>query len=175
MEALTSYRQLVAKVDALWIRSARLLSGRLRCGPGCCDCCRQHISVFPVEAVSIALALDTLPHEAAEVLRDRAARVTGEGPCPLLTPDGRCALYAARPIICRTQGLPLLIDAGDGRRVAACPLNRLDGETLPAEVVVDLERLNRVLAAVNRLFVQTVMPKAPERIPISAALEIRLS
>lgn len=174
MEALTSYRQLVAKVDAHWIRSAQLLGDRLHCGPGCCDCCRQHISVFPVEAVSIALAVEALPVDAAEDLRSRAARAPADGPCPLLNTDGRCALYPARPIICRTQGLPLLIATDGGNQVAACPLNPATGEPLPAAAVLDLDRLNRILAAVNRIFVRTVMPKAPERISIAAALEIRL-
>jgi uncharacterized protein len=174
MEALTAYRRLMAKVDAHWTRSARLLGDRLRCAPGCCDCCRQHISVFPVEAVSIALAVEALPGDAADALRRRVAHLPADGPCPLLNADGRCALYAARPIICRTQGLPLLIATDGGDQVAACPLNTMDGETLPAGAVIDLERLNRILAAVNRLFVQTVMPKAPERIPIAAALEIRM-
>lgn len=174
MEALTSYRQLVAKVDAHWARSAGLLGARLHCAPGCCDCCRQHISVFPVEAVNIALALDALPGGKADALRRRAARAPADGPCPLLDDDGRCALYAVRPIICRTQGLPLLIATDTEDQVAACPKNEVAGEPLPADAVVDLERLNRILAAVNRLFVQSVMPRAPERIPIAAALEIRM-
>jgi len=174
VEALTSYRQLVAKVDAQWARSAQMLGARLHCGPGCYDCCRQHISVFPVEAVNIALAVDALPGDAADALRRRGARTPADGPCPLLDADGHCALYAARPIICRTQGLPLLVATDNGDQVAACPLNKVDGAPLPAAAVVDLERLNRILAAVNRLFVQTAMPKAPERIPIAAALEIRI-
>jgi hypothetical protein len=174
MEALTSYRQLVAKVDAHWTRGATLLGAGLRCGPGCCDCCRQHISVFPVEAVHIALAVDALPVDAADTLRRRAAHAPADGPCPLLNADGRCALYAARPIICRTQGLPLLIATDGDAQVAFCPLNKVDDAPLPAEAVLDLERLNRILTAVNRLFVQAVMPEAPERIPIAAALEIRI-
>jgi hypothetical protein len=151
-----------------------LLGARLHCAPGCCDCCRQHISVFPVEAVNIALALDALPGDAADGLRRRAARAPADGPCPLLDADARCALYPVRPIICRTQGLPLLIATATENQMAACPKNEVAGALLPADAVVDLERLNRILAAVNRLFVQSVMPKAPERIPIAAALEIRM-
>jgi hypothetical protein len=174
VETLTAYRQLVAKVDAHWTCGAALLGAGLHCAPGCCDCCRQHISVFPVEAVSIALAVEGLPGDAADTLRRRAARAPADGPCPLLDGDGRCALYAARPIICRTQGLPLLIAANGDVQVAFCPLNKMDDAPLPAGAVLDLERLNRILAAVNRLFVQAVMPEAPERIPIAAALEIRI-
>ena len=174
METLIAYRRLVAKVDAHWTRGAALLGAGLHCAPGCCDCCRQHISVFPVEAVSIALAVEGLPGDAADTLRRRAARAPADGPCPLLDGDGRCALYAARPIICRTQGLPLLIAADGDVQVAFCPLNKMDDAPLPAGAILDLERLNRILAAVNRLFVQAIMPEAPERIPIAAALEIRI-
>ncbi len=169
MDGLKSYRELIAKVDAQWRRSAELLGQRLHCGPGCCACCR-HISVFPVEAAALALAAKDLPDEQAKALRRKAAQSAADGPCPLLDAAGRCILYAARPVICRTQGLPLLIRTDRGAQVSSCPENDLSEATIPAGAIVDLERLNEILVAVNRLFVQTAMPAAPERIPIAAAL-----
>ncbi len=174
MDALNSYRELVDKVDAQWRRSAELLGARLHCGPGGCACCR-HISVFPVEAVNLALALKELPAQQAEALRRRAQNATADGACPLLNDDGRCALYAARPIICRSQGLPLLILTQTGKQVTACPENDFAGAPLPAGAVVELERLNEILVAVNQVFVKTAMPEAPERISIAEALQIRIS
>jgi hypothetical protein len=171
MDALKSYRDLVAKVDAQWTRSVELLAGRLRCAAGCSDCCR-HITVFPVEAVSLTRAMQDLPAEKIEALRRRAHSAAADGPCPLLDAEGCCALYAARPVICRTQGLPLLIRTDRGDQVANCPKNDLSGAPLPAGSIVALERLNEILAAVNRLFVETAMPDAPERISIAAALEM---
>ena len=173
MDALKSYLDLIEKVDHHSRRSAERLAGRLNCGPGCTDCCR-HIAVFPVEAVRLALALQDLPADRIEVLRRRAGAAEPEGACPLLDPDGRCALYAARPVICRTQGLPLLIRVQGGEQITGCPRNDLASGQIPAEAIIDLERLNEILATINRLFVQHHLPGAPQRLPLAAALQIEL-
>lgn len=173
MNGLRSYFELVAKVDAQARRSGEALAGRLRCGPGCSDCCRP-ITVFPVEAVRLAVALRELPASEAEALRDRARQAAGDGPCPLLTEDRRCRLYDARPVICRTQGLPLLVRRDGEAQVTACPLNDLSAGPLPAAAVIDLERLNTILATVNRMFVERYLPDAPERLSIAEALEIEI-
>ena len=173
MDALESYFDLVAKVDDHSRRSAERLAGRLNCGPGCTDCCR-HISVFPVEAVGLALALQDLPADRIEALRRRAGTAEPDGACPLLDPDGRCALYAARPLICRTQGLPLLIRRQKSEQITGCPRNDLASSPIPAEAIIDLERLNEILATVNRIFVQRHLPGAPQRLSLAAALQIEI-
>lgn len=67
--------------------------------------------------------------------------------------DDRCAIYESRPLICRTQGLPLLIEAEDGlAEVDFCPLNftaenALDD--LDEDHLVPLDDLNLKLALVN--------------------------
>ena len=173
MEGFQSYRELIAKVDAQWRRSRKQLGERIRCAPGCSDCCR-HISVFPVEAVRLALAVIELPGNRAAALRRRAAGADPDGACPLLDEDGRCALYEARPVICRTQGLPLLIGEEGNTRVCACPRNDFSQAPIPAGAIIGLERLNTLLATVNRLFVQRHLPGAPERLTVAAALEIEI-
>ena len=50
----------------------------------------------------------------------------GEQRCELLDADGRCAVYAARPIVCRSHGAPLRLPDG---QLDACPLN-FEGEDL---------------------------------------------
>ncbi len=84
--------------------------------------------------------------------------------CPLLA-GGECLLYGARPLICRTHGLPLLVDDGAGRRVDFCPENFRGLESLPGEAVLDLERLNAALAAVDAHFAEEAFGggKAPRR------------
>lgn len=171
MNGLQSYLELVAKVDAQARRSADALAGRLRCGPGCSDCCR-HISVFPVEAVRLAVALRELPESDVEPLRARARDSRPEGACPLLTEENRCRLYEARPIICRTQGLPLLVQGDGAPRLTGCPLNDLAGGPIPAAAIIDLERLNTLLATINRVFVEAYLPDAPQRLTVAEALEI---
>jgi Fe-S-cluster containining protein len=168
---LANYRALVARVDELAGRIAAEFRDHIACRKGCSACCR-HLSLFPVEAAALAAALKRLPAPAAEHIRARAAQATPAGPCPLLE-EGACLLYADRPIICRTHGLPLLATGEEGRRIDFCPDNFRGLDTLPAAAVVDLDRLNTLLAAVNALFVSAAPGSdaaAPERLSIAEAL-----
>lgn len=91
-----------------------------------------------------------LTQQAREALESEAR---GEAvACPMLVED-RCAIYQSRPLICRTQGLPLLVEAEDGgAEVDFCPLN-FTGESavddLDEDHLVPLDNLNLKLALVN--------------------------
>lgn len=148
---LANYHQLLERVDALCRSIEAECSGQIVCHRGCDACCR-HLRLFPVEAAALAEALhETSPSLRAQLQAAAAGRSESD-PCPLLT-DGACQLYAARPIICRTHGLPLLTGVDGSRKVDFCPLNFTGVERLPAAMVIDLDRLNTALAAVNRLYV----------------------
>lgn len=171
VQQLHNYRTLVERVDALGRRIEGEFRAQIACRRGCDACCR-HLSLFRVEGVALAQALASLPEAAAARIRERARRATADGPCPLLE-EGVCLLYAARPIICRTHGLPLLTGAGEARRLDYCPENFRGIDALPAGAVIDLDRLNTTLAAVNALFVSEAYqghPPAQERLRIAEAL-----
>jgi uncharacterized protein len=174
-ELLDNYRDLVGKVDHLCRGIETEFRAHLACCDGCDSCCR-HLSLFPVEAVALAAALDDLPDNDAERIRERV-RDGGDQPnCPLLE-NSHCLLYAARPIICRTHGLPLLTIREEGRHVDFCPLNFQGVGSLPGSAVIDLDRLNTALATVNRLFVAEYRGDSSpemERITIAEALRIEL-
>jgi uncharacterized protein len=154
-----TYERFLADVDRMVLRLEGRYRSHLTCRAGCADCCQVHVSVFPVEAARLAGAVRELPASTRTVIRRQAAEATSEAnasdPCPLLVED-RCAVYAARPVICRTQGLPLLLESGDGSpEVDFCPLNfSAPGATddLEDAYLVDLETLNRSLAIVNLEF-----------------------
>jgi Fe-S-cluster containining protein len=80
----------------------RVLAGRhaprLKCSRGCASCCIDGLTVFEVEA-------ERIRREAAAVLGTGSPHAPGA--CALLSDDGSCRAYAARPYVCRTQGLPL--------------------------------------------------------------------
>jgi Fe-S-cluster containining protein len=175
MDSLKNYRTLVERIDALSRRIETDFCAQIACRRGCDACCR-HLSLFWVEGVALAQALDALPEPVAERIRERARQATADGPCPLLE-AGACLLYAARPIICRTHGLPLLTGEGEARRIDFCPENFRGIDTLPAGAVIDLDRLNTTLAAINALFVSEAFHgQAPEqeRITIAEALLLEL-
>ena len=171
-EALANYRTLVTKVDGLCRRIGEEFSGGIACREGCSGCCR-HLTLSPVEAYAIAAALAALPGPAAEELRARGRRADPDGPCPLLV-DDRCALYLQRPLICRTHGLPLLSGEGDDVSIDFCPMNFPGVETFPGSAVINVETLNTLLDAVNRLFMQQHLQEGlhGSRISIAEALLI---
>ena len=175
MDSLQNYRTLVERLDALGQRIEAEFRAQIACRRGCDACCR-HLSLFWVEGVALAQALDAQAESAADRIRERARRATTDGPCPLLE-AGACLLYAARPIICRTHGLPILAGEGEARRIDYCPENFRTIDTLPAGAVIDLDRLNTTLAAINSLFVSEVFHgQAPgqERLTIAEALLLEL-
>jgi Fe-S-cluster containining protein len=155
---VTSYEQLIVQTDALTTRLAARYAVHLACRAGCSGCCQHHLSVFLVEAAHLAAALAELPVEARTRIEQQAVEVNqrearGEPvACPMLV-DDRCAIYAARPLICRTQGLPLLFEAEDGApEVDFCPLNFTTPEAvaeLDEQHLVPLDQLNTQLALVN--------------------------
>ncbi|WP_298038574.1 YkgJ family cysteine cluster protein [uncultured Desulfuromonas sp.] len=171
MDLLENYRTLVERVDALAGRIEEAFSDEIACHRGCDSCCR-HLSVFPVEGYALARALEEMPEKAANRLRGLARKVAPDAPCPLLK-GGECLLYSARPIICRTHGLPLLTGEGGERRIDFCPQNFTGAASLPAEAVINLDLLNATLATVNGLFVaekyQGTPPEAP-RLSLADAL-----
>lgn len=70
----------------------------LTCHRGCAGCCQDGLKVGESEAAAIreaasTLSADELPHP--------------RGACVFLSSEGACRIYAARPYVCRTQGLPL--------------------------------------------------------------------
>ena len=170
MDKLANYRQLIARVDELCSRIERRFAAAIACRPGCDRCCR-HLSLFPVEAYALARAAADLSPESRSRLLLRAA-AGADLPCPLLE-EGRCLLYTARPIICRTHGLPLLLSDGGSSRIDFCPDNFQGLETLPGEAVIRLDTLNEALAAVNAHFLASsasLLPADKERLTIGEAL-----
>lgn len=174
MALLDNYQALVARVDELCRQIGSGWGAHIVCRQGCDSCCR-HLNLFPVEAAALAAALHQLPGETVAAVQQRARSATVDDPCPLLV-AGSCQLYAARPLICRTHGLPLLFKGDDGPRVDYCPLNFAGVATLPAAAIIDLERLNSALVAINQLYLresQGEATPASERIAIAAALLLR--
>lgn len=155
---MTPYEQLVQQTDALTARLAARYAPHLACRAGCSGCCQHHLSVFPVEAAHIETALAELPIELRTRINAQANEVNQREArnepvaCPLLV-DDRCAIYAARPLICHTQGLPLLFEAEDGApEVDFCPLNFTTPEAqndLDEAHLVPLDELNTQLALAN--------------------------
>jgi Fe-S-cluster containining protein len=140
--------------DRFSSRHGRLMS----CAPGCCGCCMTRITVFVAEAVEIVewfADLDPGDRSGIRARWERADAAPGPDaagvthpPCTFLA-AGECTVYPVRPIICRTQGLPLLFvrdPDDDEKTMDVCPLNFQHDQGLPpAAEWLELDRLNALL------------------------------
>ena len=142
------YLQLVARVDGFMAALRSRHPEDLACQAGCSACCQQDLAVFPVEADRVRQALLGRGEELLRRLGERRA-TSGTSGCPFLWQD-RCAIYSERPLICRTHGAPVLFREEEGSGVDVCPLNFAGGvEAIPPASVLDLDRVNEILVAVN--------------------------
>jgi uncharacterized protein len=169
---LENYHALVRKVDELCAAVNREFADQIVCRAGCSGCCRE-LTLFPVEAAALLAALSGLPREQAAKVAAAAAGGSN-GSCPLLA-AGLCLVYASRPIICRTHGLPLLLKVAGENRLDFCPENFRGAKALPGQAIINLELLNQALVAINALFIETTTAaflKSGQRQSISALIEI---
>lgn len=153
-----AYQQLIAEIDlAVDTLSAKLGAGSLRCGPGCSSCCTA-FSVLPLEAALLTTALPVLP-----------VKSPGDSYLCRLLVDHLCTAYPYRPVICRTQGLPIAyVEKALGQiEVSACPLNFADDYRFVQEDLLFLDRFNSRLAELNLSYCRTAGLNPQVRIPIA--------
>ena len=170
--ALARYRELVDKVDAFFARVLARHADRLQCRAGCDDCCRQQLSVTTVEADAIFAALPALSDEVRERLRARAAHLDPRR-CVALEEDGRCAIYAARPLVCRSHGVPIRTSPPRSLPVIdACEKNFIEGGPAAADpdCVLDQTTLSTMLLAIDAEHARTNGTKPGERVALSDVL-----
>ena len=146
-EALAQLLRLHAEVDARAAELAAVHGARLHCRRGCSACCVDGISVFAIEADRIRARNKTLlgrgaPHAA--------------GACAFLDGEGACRVYADRPYVCRTQGLPLrwIDEERQAELRDICPLNEAGAplEQLPESSCWTLGETDARLAELQRGF-----------------------
>lgn len=170
MRSSDVYSELLSKVELFSDKVGSANSGTMSCKPGCDRCCRNTFTVFAVEAANIRLGFEGLPEGVKVRIKSCSLNAASDNICPLLH-NGVCSLYGYRPVICRTHGLPLVSEhvLVDGRRVTtACEMNFPDITGLsevPPEYVLDLDRLNATLTAINMLFMKE-NPGIEERVPL---------
>lgn len=97
----------------------------IRCGKGCTDCCNAIFDLSYIESSYLLVLFKTLPPDirgeilarcpsAAQqwqkIFNSKADPSTARIRCPLLSDQGLCHCYAARPVNCRTYGVPTVIN-----------------------------------------------------------------
>jgi len=75
--------------------------------------------------------------------------------CPLLKND-HCSIYPHRPLICRTQGLPIgyIDEIIEQIEVSACPLNFAEDHPFEYDDLLLLDPFNIRLSRLNEIYCQ---------------------
>jgi Fe-S-cluster containining protein len=109
-------------------------------------------SIFPVEFYVIK-------KQAGDNLKN-AKKPGADGDCPFLV-NHRCVIYDARPIICRTQGLPLLYMGEEEWELSACELNftDFDFDEFIKENTLPQDKYNSRLFLLNQKFIENIPDK----------------
>ncbi len=172
-KSLMVYRRLVVRVDRMVHYIRRKYSVHIACHKGCACGCRN-LSILPIEALSLYGALQDLPWPLIATIRKRAAAVS-IWDCPLQR-KGACSLYAFRPIICRTYGYPLLTHYQGRSSIGYCRHNFKKMPSIPADAVIDLEKINGRLRVINASALGEAdrILQLPDRLSISKAIMLEL-
>lgn len=163
--ALADYLSFVADIDKRMRALHARHGARITCHRGCDDCCRVERSALPVEGERLRRALASLPSPTIDRLRQ--SRQPDQ--CALLL-DGLCVVYEARPLICRTHGAPLLLDADGEVGVSICDLNMAgfsDISGFSDDDLLDTITMNDRLLALNDNYV-AVSNISPNRVELAA-------
>jgi Fe-S-cluster containining protein len=121
----------------------------MKCKSGCDMCCMDY-SVFPIEFYAILKQLQN------KDLKPQINKNALEADCVFLN-SNKCTIYEARPVICRTHGLPLMYmnDNGDWE-LSACELNftEFDMESFSDENTFPQDTFNSKLFVLNQKFIK---------------------
>lgn len=184
---------LAAKADAFFARVRARHPGELACKAGCDSCCAPHLEVTALEARAIRRHLASMPGPQREALASRAPAGRDDA-CVALDAEGRCAIYPARPLVCRTHGVPIRVaDATltgppapsgapaptDGARralpmVAVCERNfrTLDLSRVSPDCVLDQTTLSTVLGALDAALADAEGRPRGERVALADVVAV---
>jgi Fe-S-cluster containining protein len=166
---VSRFEELSRKVDAFFARVAVRHGTDMQCATGCSDCCHVRLTITAVEAAAIRAHVAGWP---AGQRRDLAGGSIGEGRvrgmatptdlpagpgaspvgstdrCAALDAAGRCKIYEARPLVCRSHGVPIRMRRGALPVVQACHRNFVHTTPDP-DCVLDQATLSATLLAVD--------------------------
>lgn len=145
--------ELTQKVDAFFARVAERHGTDMQCTTGCSDCCNVRLTITGAEAMAIRAHV-------AGWSAERRRNLAATGPthrCAALDPAGRCKIYDARPLVCRSHGVPIRMGQGSLPVVQACYRN-FTRTTPDPDCILDQATLSATLYAVDAAEARTTGP-----------------
>jgi uncharacterized protein len=155
------------KVKSFEAAQTQAIRAESQCQKGCSRCCYVDLSVFELEANNIRAWFRTLPSGQQNELIEKwnpPANQTENffgkivSACPFLSNES-CTIYEARPLICRTQGLPMKFKSECVVVLDVCPLNEKMLNEVTDSEVLNLDLLNQILSQLELVDAKSVARK----------------
>ncbi len=142
------YKLLVEEIDKNSKKLEKQHSKNMVCRRGCDMCCMDY-NIFPIEFYSILhnLKQNGLPIETSVAEKENSC---------IFLKNHVCTIYAQRPVICRTHGLPLLFMNEDSEwELSVCELNftEYNFERFNLENTFPQDKFNSKLFMLNKSFI----------------------
>ncbi|MCK5691093.1 YkgJ family cysteine cluster protein [Myxococcota bacterium] len=162
-----SFVELLDRVDSFFDTVESEFGTHMQCGKGCSACCIGGLTITPIEAAWIS-------HHYPELQKPENPKIQAKGaesdspPCAYLDSEGACTIYQARPVVCRTHGLPIRLDDV----IQTCHLN-FQGkplEDLPPGSVLNQQTISTMLAAINAAFCDELEVDRAQRVKLEDLL-----
>ncbi len=159
---LSAYKKICDNIDLKISKILSFYKNDILCAKGCSSCCME-ITLLPVEFFSIKYEFDkrySLKNLSNNYDIFTSRNESNKKECIFLK-NSICMIYESRPVICRTQGLPLLYysDLLENYTISFCEKNftlRNDDFELDTEFTIDLDRLNSSLYRLNKEFTEEI-------------------
>ncbi len=164
MICFNDYKKLMEDVNNEIRKLEKQYKGILQCRPGCIKCCKE-LSVLPLEAEILQEAFNALSNDVIQIIHSQAKNKNRA--CPFLI-ENLCSVYQARPLICRTHGLPVgyVNNNNETIEVSACPVNFSEDAEFGIDDLLLMDQFNAILATLNEKFSQKIGHLPVQRISI---------
>jgi len=151
LKRMSRYPELAAKVDQFFARAVERHGDDINCDKGCSHCCHVRLSVTGVEGQAIRDELLSWSAERRAALDANLAAAPADH-CAALDPNGRCLVYAVRPIVCRSHGAPIRLTEKSLPIVTSCRENFTSRGPAAADpdCILDQATLSALTLAVDR-------------------------
>jgi Fe-S-cluster containining protein len=163
LSVFDNYNTLLNKTDEKSKEITTRYADKIRCGKGCHSCCLHGLTVNGLERENIRRHLVSTPGLAEKAEVNAKANHHNGQRCSFLDADGACLIYEARPIVCRSHGVPLKTAlesdpavhiSSSTAHLSVCPLNftDLDLKDVGSHYFINLDTLNTILVLLNQQF-----------------------
>ncbi len=163
MSVLENYTVLLKKTDEKSKEISTRYQEKIQCAKGCHSCCLHGLTVNGLEREHLKQYLTANPVIAEKAVANAQANPHKGQRCSFLDPEGSCLVYEARPIVCRSHGVPLktamdpqsaVQNSSTSMHLSVCPLNFTDMhlKDVGDHYFINLDTLNTILVLLNQQF-----------------------